>query len=84
MKALFDFVWEKVPWWIKGYFVLVMGPNIVLIIGVFFLALEPWVIKKTHAIIRPYKEVRDIEIKHMNGKLDSMDRKLDILILRTR
>jgi hypothetical protein len=92
VKDLFSFIWESSPWWIK-YPMIILGTPTALT-----LAFLSWHTSSIHAVIRPYREVRDAEMKVMyeklntldhkfnsiNEKSNSMDRKLDILILRTK
>jgi hypothetical protein len=76
IREIMTFLWESTPWWIK-YPLIILGTPTALVLS--FLS---WHTSSIHAVIRPYKEVRDAEIRGMKDKLDSMDGKLDILILR--
>jgi hypothetical protein len=76
IKELFSFIWENSPWWLK-YPMLILGTPTALT-----LAFLSWHNSSIHAAIRPYEEKRDIEINAMDKRLQSMDSKLDILIMR--
>jgi hypothetical protein len=78
VKELFDFVWEKIPWWLKWPVVIVFTPTALV------LSFISWHSMSIHATIRPYEEKRDIQIKSIDQRLGSMDKKLDILIERVQ
>jgi hypothetical protein len=76
IKELFFFIWGQVPWWLKWPMVILLTPTALI------MSFLSWHSSTIHATIRPYEERRDIVIKSMDDKLNSMDRKLDILIQR--
>lgn len=78
IKAIFDFIWEQVPWWLKWPVVITSIPTL------FIMSYLSWHSENIHATIRPYEEKRDIQVKNMDDRLLSMDKKLDILIMRIK
>lgn len=75
-KELFDFIWDRVPWWLKWPVVIVLTPTALV------LSFISWHTTSIHATIRPYEEKRDIQFIGIDKRLESMDKKLDILIQR--
>ena len=83
MKPLLEFVWDKVPWYIR-FPLLFIG----ITIGA-YVTVETWVISKANTIVDPLrKEVKAVSrrqddmIKSVDTRIISMDQKLNILIQR--
>jgi hypothetical protein len=95
MKTLLTGIWHKSPWWLKWYIGFVVGPNFAINCCIFVIWFLPWFHASIHATIVPMKEQRDLQIKNIEEKAEirasneaqwreSVDRKLDILIERTK
>lgn len=69
-------IWEFIPWYIKWPAFILLTPTYMM------LSYITWHTASIHATIRPYEEKRDVQIKNIDDRLHSMDRKLDILIER--
>ena len=57
-----DWVWDKVPWFIKWPVIVLVGPT------VFASMFVSWHSSSIHATIRPYEEARDNQIKAIEEK----------------
>lgn len=55
-------LWSKFPWWMKGYFILVTAPTLIILAIIFYFLFIPWQAKSIHATIIPYEQKRDVEI----------------------
>jgi hypothetical protein len=57
-----DWIWEKIPWFIKWPMVILVGPTLAI------MSFLSWHTNSIHATIRPYEERRDAQISSMSEK----------------
>lgn len=56
-------LWGNIPSWIKWPFIIIIGPNLTVMVIIFFFWIVPWYNKSMHATIMSYEEKRDIQMQ---------------------
>lgn len=68
IKEALAWVWNTTPWYVKGYFALVVIPNLAIIIFIFIAWFIPWNNSNIKATILTYEEKRDAQIMHLQER----------------
>lgn len=60
-----NWVWEKCPWWIKLPALVIVGPNLIVNIIIFYAFLVPFFTSNFYTLATPMKNQRDVQIAHI-------------------
>lgn len=58
-------IWPKLPSWIKWPLIIIVAPNLIILMILFFTLFVPWLDNRILATITPIREMRDIQIQNM-------------------